>query len=271
MNHLQRTPIVNSLGVATYVWKGIGGSSDRTDARISALGFKPVDSQAHVSLQKECRYNGEVMTYGELLNKIEAVAVRQGYVYPNSTLTWSAMSQSGSEVEIPMEVAKAANLPDITDPLDLANGEIDITQRKIDKLDRGMATTYSAEKAVRKLREQKESLEKRANEIRVEQHLQDLDAMSNEDFTAVLDGVYPVAPFLQAVYESGDHDRIQEALATPRVRDHFPKEALENLMSDIFNRDTAKIAKAEWNRRQDNLIAEIQAQEVMYPNPNRSR
>ena len=140
-NNTIATPIVDRNGKQTTVHKrnGVPASSGRIKdvpaPRVTAPTPTYVAPRT-AAMAKEVRYNGEVMTWGEVLESINAVGVRSQIIFGEQRRTYSAVhgNNPSTSTQIPAAIMKESGLPDVTDPIQKAGDDFTLAHIKWEKL-----------------------------------------------------------------------------------------------------------------------------------------
>lgn len=105
------------------------------EVRVTSGASKYVAPDVPV-LQKRVQYRSQLVTWGKMLESINAVSVERVLVGASNRPTWYAVHGGDPDVvvKVPSSVARASRLPDSTDPVERLNDDLVLLSNRREKM-----------------------------------------------------------------------------------------------------------------------------------------
>jgi len=173
------TPIIDKNGKATTVHKKADGKTAGSRVKSVAAPVLTVPKSSGYKapnaapLHKMVDYDGDVMSWGQVLEEIQPIGIRR--ILIDNTPIWAAVHPENPNLStnIPISVAKASGLKDITDPITQAADDHSLALIKLDKLEadippflRGSGITNEWHDRVQEQQREVKELEKKRDDLK---------------------------------------------------------------------------------------------------------
>lgn len=158
MSNLQPTKITDINGKQTTVHKkpakqaNTGRIRNVASPKLTIPEKAPYVAPNDPALYRQVRLDGEVMTWGKVLEEIQPVGVTRMLI--DNVPTWGAVHPENPNIStnIPVAVAKASGLPDVTKPITRAQDDVVLAKIKLEKLYDKAGTLSNSERIEGKIR-----------------------------------------------------------------------------------------------------------------------